>query len=130
MLETPREVQSAKLTNSSLHQALEAALTPSGPRRPTPSSTLAAPQMSSFGLSKPSIAAPLLRPPLPMAPTAPTTIPTAAGRFLQPQLAPNQPPPTLICPALAASHNSARPPQSPSTLIGAPLEPLGPHSEP
>ncbi|KAM7328166.1 hypothetical protein ACRRTK_012258 [Alexandromys fortis] len=40
------------------------------------------------------------------------------------RLAPNQPPPPLIRPALAASRHSARPgPQPPPTLIGASLEP-------
>ncbi|XP_074986505.1 REST corepressor 2 isoform X2 [Caretta caretta] len=84
----------------------------------------ASPRLPPTTLSQPP---PLLRPTLPTAPTLHRQPPPLQqGRFLQPRLSPNQPPPPLIRPA--ASRNHGRGPQHPSSLVGVALEPPPPSS--
>ncbi|KAM9133661.1 REST corepressor 2 isoform 1-T2 [Pangshura tecta] len=79
----------------------------------------ASPRLPPTTLSQPP---PLLRPTLPTAPTLHRQPPPLQqGRFLQPRLSPNQPPPPLIRPA--ASRHHGRGPQHPSSLVGVALEP-------
>uniref|UniRef100_A0A674I3I4 REST corepressor 2 n=1 Tax=Terrapene triunguis TaxID=2587831 RepID=A0A674I3I4_9SAUR len=94
-----------------------------------PASTAAAPPSASPRLPPTTLSQPppLLRPTLPTAPTLHRQPPPLQqGRFLQPRLSPNQPPPPLIRPA--ASRHHGRGPQHPSSLVGVALEPPPPSS--
>uniref|UniRef100_A0A452HLN0 REST corepressor 2 n=1 Tax=Gopherus agassizii TaxID=38772 RepID=A0A452HLN0_9SAUR len=90
----------------------------------SPTLPSASPRLPPTTLSQPP---PLLRPTLPTAPTLHRQPPPLQqGRFLQPRLSPNQPPPPLIRPA--ASRHHGRGPQHPSSLVGMALEPPPPSS--
>uniref|UniRef100_A0A8C3S621 REST corepressor 2 n=1 Tax=Chelydra serpentina TaxID=8475 RepID=A0A8C3S621_CHESE len=115
--------------NSSMKQALEGGIDklrpPEPPALPLPSVSpmaplappSASPRLPPTTLSQPP---PLLRPTLPTAPTLHRQPPPLQqGRFLQPRLSPNQPPPPLIRPAPPAGEPCPVAGRDPPSPLGA-----------
>uniref|UniRef100_A0A8C0FYF3 REST corepressor 2 n=1 Tax=Chelonoidis abingdonii TaxID=106734 RepID=A0A8C0FYF3_CHEAB len=115
----PHDTKSSSVSLASSEEDDEVQITAVSPTLPS-----ASPRLPPTTLSQPP---PLLRPTLPTAPTLHRQPPPLQqGRFLQPRLSPNQPPPPLIRPA--ASRHHGRGPQHPSSLVGMALESPPPSS--
>ncbi|XP_032660119.1 REST corepressor 2 [Chelonoidis abingdonii] len=129
----PHDTKSSSVSLASSEEDDEVQITAvsrSAQQQPQPPASTAAtlpsasPRLPPTTLSQPP---PLLRPTLPTAPTLHRQPPPLQqGRFLQPRLSPNQPPPPLIRPA--ASRHHGRGPQHPSSLVGMALESPPPSS--
>ncbi|XP_066466486.1 REST corepressor 2 [Tiliqua scincoides] len=118
------EVQITAVSRSSQQQPLPQSLPPQPPPLPPLPALPASPRPPPAALSQPP---PLLRPTLPTAPTLHRQPPPLQqGRFLQPRLSLNQPPPPLIRPATSRQAPRGGS-QHPPSLLGG-MEPPPPSS--